>query len=117
MSFVPGLNFSIYRFDVGIDNSWVNNCLANEDTNGIVITPSSSARSSAATRSRAIKGNINDASLSKAVNLPPQFQPTLPQLNASSGEIRSYVLSDNRTGVVSDPMLSICSTFLGCAWI
>ena len=35
------------------------------------------------------------------INLPQQFQPTLPLVNASAGVIKSYILPDKKTGVVS----------------
>lgn len=46
---------------------------------------------------------IIDTAPSNAVGLPQQFQPTLPQVNGSTGVIKSYILSDNKTGVVGCP--------------
>ena len=47
------------------------------------------------------RGAIRDNSKSNAVNLPQPFQPSLPLLNTSAGVIKSYVLPDKKTGVVS----------------
>ena len=46
------------------------------------------------------KGSIADLSLKNAVGLPPRFEPTLPTVNGSEGVIKSYILPDNKTGVM-----------------
>ena len=47
------------------------------------------------------KGNIVDLSQKVSIGLPSQFEPTLPTVNGSEGVIKSYVLPDGKTGVVS----------------
>ena len=43
---------------------------------------------------------IFDSAPSSAVGLPPQYQPKLPPTAGSEAVIKSYILPDNKTGVV-----------------
>lgn len=88
-------------------SSWEANCAANANTNGVDFKGAAqeSALGSKKTRKLA-KANIVDVSGPKsAVGLPPQFEPTLPQVNGSEGVIKSYILPDKKTGVVRDARL------------
>ncbi|GLB39840.1 hypothetical protein LshimejAT787_0703500 [Lyophyllum shimeji] len=78
------------------DSFWAANCAANDATNGVDLkTP----RTTAAIR-RLAKGEIIDKSNSNALNLPPRFIPTVPPVAGSGGVIKSFVLPDNKTGVM-----------------
>ncbi|EJD02041.1 uncharacterized protein FOMMEDRAFT_141224 [Fomitiporia mediterranea MF3/22] len=79
---------------------WENNCAANSATNGVDAKSGilkNAARRNGRPLARAV---IRDSSSSNAIGLPPQFQPTLPQVNTSAGVIKSYILPDNQTGVM-----------------
>jgi len=53
-------------------------------------------------RGRLAKGNIItvDSKPGSAVNLPPQFFPTAPVVAGGEGVIQTYILPDNKTGVI-----------------
>lgn len=85
--------------------SWANNCAANSATNGVDVKTQgsifSNARRQPGTDGRLQPvGNIVATGPANGVDLPQQFQPTLPQVNASAGVIKSYILPDKKTGVV-----------------
>ena len=82
-------------------HSWINNCAANSETNGVDLKNAEQfGRLSAPGARKLAKGNIVDLSQKSAVGLPSQFQPTLPTVNGSEGVIKSYILPDGKTGVV-----------------
>lgn len=77
--------------------SWASNCAANDATNGVDLKNLRTAKPAR----RLAKGEIVDKSNSSAIDLPPRFQPTLPPVAGSGGVIKSFVLPDKKTGVVS----------------
>ncbi|TDL16110.1 hypothetical protein BD410DRAFT_844665 [Rickenella mellea] len=85
---------------------WANNCAANSATNGVDLKTQQGQQrqtphiQTGPTSRPPAKGVIMDLSAIKAVALPPTFQPTLPQVNASAGVIKSYILPDKKTGVM-----------------
>ncbi|KAL0946153.1 hypothetical protein HGRIS_012416 [Hohenbuehelia grisea] len=76
---------------------WANNCAANDATNGVDLKdfPGFGPR----VRKQPV-GSIVDQSLSNAIGLPHEFEPKLPQVNGSTGVIKSYILPGNKTGVM-----------------
>ena len=90
-------------------NSWALNCAVQPTTNGIDFNantnglPSPSPTIPGQRRGRFAKGNIitTDSKPANAINLPPQFTPTVPLAAGGEGVIQSYILPDNKTGVVS----------------
>ncbi|KAF7329787.1 TSPc domain-containing protein [Mycena kentingensis (nom. inval.)] len=78
---------------------WANNCVANENTNGIDFKDPVPEPGAVPARKQPI-GNIVDKSTSSAVGLPPQFEPTLPAQGGSAGVMKSYILPGNKTGVL-----------------
>ncbi|KAG6860616.1 hypothetical protein C0995_009370 [Termitomyces sp. Mi166 len=74
---------------------WEANCAANSGTNGVDL------KAVAGTR-RFAMGNIIDnlKSNSNAIGLPSQFLPSIPAVAGSEGVIKSYILPDNKTGVM-----------------
>ncbi|KAJ7628461.1 hypothetical protein FB45DRAFT_1028550 [Roridomyces roridus] len=80
------------------DSYWANNCVAVDGTNGVDFK--GSAASSRTKSRKQPKGDIVDKSSSNAVGLPPQFQPTLPTVGGDEGVILSYILPENKTGVM-----------------
>ncbi|KAG6860617.1 hypothetical protein C0995_009371 [Termitomyces sp. Mi166 len=79
---------------------WEANCVANADTNGVDLKASQTSPKAVAAIRRLANGSIIDKSNSNAVGLPPQFIPTLPTVAGSEGVIKSYILPDNKTGVM-----------------
>lgn len=83
--------------------SWINNCAANNATNGVDFKVdgalTSNVKPNFAARKQP-KANIIDKSTSSAVGLPPQFEPTLPTVGGDQGVMKSYILPGNKTGVV-----------------
>lgn len=81
--------------------SWENNCAANGATNGVDLKGGGVLRNAVRKNGRPLaKASIRDVAPGKAIGLPPQFQPSLPQVNTSAGVIKSYILPDQQTGVV-----------------
>ncbi|KAI0053221.1 hypothetical protein FA95DRAFT_941421 [Auriscalpium vulgare] len=78
---------------------WANNCAANDDTNGVDRRSDSTQRTQGNDVLRPI-GKIVDLAPKQAVALPGPFVPTLPQVNGSTGVIKSYILDDKKTGVM-----------------
>ncbi|KAI0772808.1 hypothetical protein BD413DRAFT_34506 [Trametes elegans] len=80
---------------------WALNCAANNETNGVDFKNSSQIENQQAKRIQKLaKANVVDISKKVSVGLPTQFQPTLPPVNGSEGVIKSYILSDKKTGVM-----------------
>ncbi|KAH8112345.1 hypothetical protein DFH11DRAFT_1511719 [Phellopilus nigrolimitatus] len=80
---------------------WANNCAANNATNGVDIKSQRILTDAIRRNGRPMpKASIIDIAPANAFDLPPQFQPTLPQVNSSAGVIKSYILPDNETGVM-----------------
>ena len=84
--------------------SWAKNCAANNQTNGVDNKGGSHAGALSA-----LDGSLKSQKLAKAnvvdlqavsVGLPSPFQPTVPSVSGSEGVIKSYILSDKKTGVV-----------------
>lgn len=82
--------------------SWAANCAANDLTNGVDVrtTTGTNAAKKVRTMKQAKANIITDGLLSKAVGLPPQFQPTVPATAGSDDAIKSFILPDKKTGVV-----------------
>ena len=83
--------------------SWETNCAANNETNGVdnKLTSGNRRRDVEPKSGRKLaRAFIKDISPSNAIGLPPQFIPSLPLANGSTGVIKSYVLPGNKTGVV-----------------
>ncbi|KAK7684903.1 hypothetical protein QCA50_011736, partial [Cerrena zonata] len=77
---------------------WTANCAANDETNGVNLRNSGvSAKRATQKQARAV---IIDKTPANGVGLPSQFQPRLPQTDGSTGVIKSYILPDNKTGVM-----------------
>ena len=80
--------------------SWEVNCAANDQTNGQDLRTIIGTNARRATPKRA-RASIIDASQKNAVGLPGPFLPTAPPVDGSGGVIKSFILPDNITGVVS----------------
>ncbi|KAJ7151448.1 hypothetical protein C8R43DRAFT_1005222 [Mycena crocata] len=76
---------------------WANNCVANENTNGIDFKGSAALTPP---KRKQPKANIINKSNSSAVGLPTQFEPTLPTVGGDEGVMKSYILPGNQTGVM-----------------
>ena len=79
-------------------------CAANSGTNGQDFKNSAELEKVSSQRQlKLARGNVRpiDVGPSSAVGLPSEFQPTLPALNGSESVIKSYILPDGKTGVVS----------------
>ncbi|KAF7292921.1 TSPc domain-containing protein [Mycena indigotica] len=81
------------------ESFWANNCVANDETNGVDFKNPSIVPSPMRRRREPI-ASIVDKSVSSAFGLPPQFQPTLPVQGDNQGIMKAYVLPGNRTGVL-----------------
>ncbi|KAI0052380.1 hypothetical protein FA95DRAFT_1392982 [Auriscalpium vulgare] len=79
---------------------WANNCAANEDTNGVDRRVSSQVTQGPLKQRLQPIAKIVDLAPKQAVGLPGPFIPTLPQVNGSTGVIKSYILDDKKTGVM-----------------
>ncbi|KAF5325046.1 hypothetical protein D9619_009605 [Psilocybe cf. subviscida] len=81
---------------------WAANCAANDLTNGVDVrtTTGTNAAKKVRTMKQAKANIITDGLLSKAVGLPPQFQPTVPATAGSDDAIKSFILPDKKTGVL-----------------
>ncbi|OBZ76716.1 hypothetical protein A0H81_03224 [Grifola frondosa] len=78
---------------------WVNNCAANNETNGGLEGVARVAKRDSLGRKLA-RAVIVDTAPKNAVGLPSPFLPTLPPVNGSEGVIKSYILPDKKTGVM-----------------
>ncbi|EJC99379.1 uncharacterized protein FOMMEDRAFT_94735 [Fomitiporia mediterranea MF3/22] len=80
---------------------WTNNCASTNTTNGVDAKVGRISKNAFRRNDRLLaKAFIMDSPPSNAIDLPPEFQPTLPQVNTSAGVIKSYILPDNQTGVM-----------------
>lgn len=77
-------------------SSWAANCAANDGTNGVDLK---GFRVQDLPRKLA-RGEIIDKSGSNAIDLPPPFLPNTTAVPGSEGVIKSFILPDNKTGVV-----------------
>ncbi|TFK75632.1 hypothetical protein BDN72DRAFT_448111 [Pluteus cervinus] len=75
---------------------WANNCVANEATNGHDLKSTVDFTR----KKKQPMGSIIDKSQNSAVGLPSEYIPTLPTQPGSEGVIKSYILPDNKTGVM-----------------
>ncbi|TBU42204.1 hypothetical protein BD309DRAFT_201633 [Dichomitus squalens] len=97
-------SFAGVAFTNGADY-WANNCAANDETNGVDNKSGSQFGRLAASDAppqktrKLAKANVVDLQ-AVSVGLPSQFEPTVPTLSGSEGVIKSYVLPDNKTGVM-----------------
>ncbi|EPQ51893.1 hypothetical protein GLOTRDRAFT_47956 [Gloeophyllum trabeum ATCC 11539] len=79
---------------------WGNNCAANNATNGVDLLASSGLKEREERTRRLARAVIVDKSQTSAVGLPDPYLPTAPPVNGSTGVIKSFVLPDNKTGVM-----------------
>ncbi|KAF8497585.1 hypothetical protein F5888DRAFT_1794404 [Russula emetica] len=93
---VPFLHVFMGNSFSDMDSYWANNCAADGSTNGVDGKLASDAVQPYA-RLRA-KGIIRPPS--DAIELPSQFQPSLPPINGKARDMVSYLLPDNVTGVL-----------------
>lgn len=87
-----------------ISFSWENNCAANNETNGVDASTQGGSGLTPVPEisrpARRVRANIIDGSLKQAIALPTQFQPTVPVIAGETGTVKSYILPDNKTGVL-----------------
>lgn len=81
-------------------SSWTNNCLANENTNGVDYKDEPQLSPAVPFMKRA-RGDVIDQAAAIGIDLPTEFIPKLPPTPGSANVIKSYLLSDGVTGVVS----------------
>ncbi|KAH9854597.1 hypothetical protein C2E23DRAFT_817149 [Lenzites betulinus] len=75
---------------------WANNCAANEDTNGVDLKLESDLLSTKKHTKSMLARNFNKT----PIPLPSQFHPKLPLLDGGDDAMQSYILPDNKTGVM-----------------
>jgi hypothetical protein len=80
--------------------SWQINCAANANTNGVDNSVTGDVAAQVITPRRPMLANIIDASPKQSIGLPQPFQPTVPIISGQNGVVKSYILSDNKTGVL-----------------
>jgi hypothetical protein len=80
--------------------SWNANCAVNDQTNGVDLKTSNGGAKTRDTR-RLMKGDLAPQGAAIVIDLPSKFQPTVPAVNGSAGILKSFILPDKRTGVVS----------------
>ncbi|TFL05000.1 hypothetical protein BDV98DRAFT_281055 [Pterulicium gracile] len=78
---------------------WTNNCLANENTNGVDYKDEPQLSPAVPFMKRA-RGDVIDQAAAIGIDLPTQFIPKLPPTPGSANVIKSYLLSDGVTGVM-----------------
>jgi hypothetical protein len=79
---------------------WANNCAAKEDgTNGFDFKENPSLLPGVPAIKRA-RGDIIDKGPASGIDLPKEYQPSLPSTPGSKGVIKSYLLADGITGVM-----------------
>ena len=88
--------------------SWANNCAANNQTNGVDyrmsgVSPDSG--SPALARAALLDPSTH---LNTVAGLSDTFLPTLSPTNGSTGDVKSFILPGNKTGVVR---------VLCCLWV
>ncbi|KAI0058356.1 hypothetical protein BV25DRAFT_1919409 [Artomyces pyxidatus] len=77
---------------------WANNCAAKNTTNGVDHRSASHTKRDGKPLRPMAK--IIDLAPKTAVGLPGPFLPTLSPVNGSEGVIKSFILPDNKTGVM-----------------
>ena len=77
--------------------SWANNCVANNQTNGVDQLSGSDHSQGLSRHHRAV---VRDQPPEMALGLPDPYVPNLPPTNGSTGAIKTYILPSNKTGVV-----------------
>ncbi|KAH9927956.1 uncharacterized protein BXZ73DRAFT_78411 [Epithele typhae] len=84
------------------DDFWANLCAANNGTNGVDFKASGAGAHASPSRNGklAMAKIVTDGKASQSVGLPTEFQPTVPQVNGSTGVIKSYMLEDKKTAVM-----------------
>nr|GAT43444.1 predicted protein [Mycena chlorophos] len=83
------------------ESFWVNNCAANNETNGVDFkNPTPGPTPGPLQKRRQPMAKIIDLSTSNAFGLPPQFEPTLPVQGDNEGIMKAYILPGNETGVL-----------------
>ncbi|TFY77280.1 hypothetical protein EWM64_g6733 [Hericium alpestre] len=82
------------------ESFWANNCAANDETNGVDLRLQSNTLPNTTTPRRRARAAIIDSAPKNALGLPAPFLPTLPPVNSSAGVIKSFILPDNKTGVM-----------------
>ncbi|KAF7319487.1 TSPc domain-containing protein [Mycena chlorophos] len=83
------------------ESFWVNNCAANNETNGVDFkNPTPGPTPGPFQKRRQPMAKIIDLSTSNAFGLPPQFEPTLPVQGDNEGIMKAYILPGNETGVL-----------------
>jgi hypothetical protein len=98
----PDMTVHLHVVNMQTYGSWANNCAATEDTNGVDIKGSGILAQNRRNLPLRAKANIIDGSAIQAIGLPDPFLPGLPQVDPNAGVIKSYILPDGKTGVVSD---------------
>ncbi|KAI0075954.1 hypothetical protein K474DRAFT_1317140 [Panus rudis PR-1116 ss-1] len=77
---------------------WEANCAAKPDTNGVDLKATGfEGKRATKKQPRAV---IIDKAPGNGVGLPDPFLPRLPPVNGSTGVIKSFILPDNKTGVM-----------------
>lgn len=80
-------------------DSWKANCAANDQTNGVDRKQMPAGSRPLSVRAKAMSLDLTHR---RAIGLPSQYQPTLPPVTGgASGVIKSYILPQRSTGVVS----------------
>ncbi|KAG6864821.1 hypothetical protein C0991_006942, partial [Blastosporella zonata] len=83
---------------------WAANCAATDTTNGVDLKAAQANKqlvpAAAPSPRRLAKGDAIDKSNSNAIALPPRYVPALPPVSGSEGVIKSFILPDNKTGVM-----------------
>lgn len=81
-----------------LSSSWAGNCAVQPDTNGVDYYAEESESRRRVPELEPV-AEVVDLEATGYV-LPPEYVPTAPSVNATSGVIKSYILPDNKTGVV-----------------
>lgn len=81
-----------------IMSSWILNCAANLDTNGVDLKLTAGL-THVKTRRNMAKGDVVDNAAKSAVGLPSKFEPKL-KTAGSNDALQSFILPDKKTGVV-----------------
>ena len=79
--------------------SWNANCKADSRTNGVDLKYASLTETERRERKRP-KASIPDHSRMNAIALPDPYLPTAPTVVGTTQVIKSYILPDNKTGVM-----------------
>ncbi|THH11140.1 hypothetical protein EW146_g8141, partial [Bondarzewia mesenterica] len=81
------------------DSFWANNCAATDATNGVDLRASATIKDDKRAPRQA-RAAIVDVTSKQDIALPDPFLPTLSPVNGSTGVIKSFILPDNKTGVM-----------------